>query len=184
VGPEPISFWVLQSDVGVALWPRLDSAIRRAVNGVTMERFSADSGGYYLAKARLRGLEGDARGARVYFDSAAGILARRSGARPDDPALHASLALALAGLGRREDAVREARRAVELRPLAKDTWYGVDMLRNLAVVYATLGEADSTVKQLRVLLSVPSRISVPLLRADPTWDPVRRDRGFQALVGR
>jgi hypothetical protein len=60
----------------------------------------------------------------------------------------------------------------------------VDMLRNLAVVYATLGEADSTVKQLRVLLSVPSRISVPLLRADPTWDPVRRDRGFQALVGR
>jgi eukaryotic-like serine/threonine-protein kinase len=184
VGPEPISFWVLQSDVGVALWPRLDSAIRRAVNGVTMERFSSDSGGYYLAKARLRGLEGDVRAARVYFDSAAGILARRSGARPDDPALHASLALALAGLGRREDAVHEARRAVELRPLAKDTWYGVDMLRNLAVVYATLGEADSTVKQLRVLLSVPSRISVPLLRADPTWDPVRRDRGFQALVGR
>jgi len=56
------------------------------------------------------------------------------------------------------------------------------MLRNLAVVYATLGEADSAVKELRTLLSVPSWISVPWLRADPTWDPVRRDPGFQVLV--
>jgi hypothetical protein len=94
------------------------------------------------------------------------------------------LGLAYAGLGRREDAIREGRRAVELRPPEKDTWYGVDMLRNLAVVYATLGEADSTVKQLRTLLSVPSWISVPLLLVDPTWDPVRRDPGFQALVKR
>jgi hypothetical protein len=47
-----------------------------------------------------------------------------------------------------------------------------------------LGEADSAVKQLRVLLAVPSWISVPLLRVDPTWDPVRRDPGFQGLGGR
>jgi hypothetical protein len=40
------------------------------------------------------------------------------------------------------------------------------------------------VKQLRTLLSVPSWISVPLLQADPTWDPIRRDPGFQALVKR
>ena len=91
-------------------------------------------------------------------------------------------AFAYAGLGRREDATREGRTAVELRPASKDTWYGVDMLRNLAVVYATVGEADSTVKVLRTLLSIPSGISVPWLRADPTWDPIRRDPGFQALV--
>jgi serine/threonine-protein kinase len=36
--------------------------------------------------------------------------------------------------------------------------------------------------KLRTLLSIPSGISVSLLRADPTWDPVRRDPGFQALV--
>ena len=87
-----------------------------------------------------------------------------------------------AGLGRREDAIREGRRAVELVPPAKDTWYGVDMLRNLAVVYATLGEADSTVKELRTLLEVPSWISVPLLRVDPTWDRVRGDAGFRKVV--
>ena len=119
----------------------------------------------------------------MYFDSAARVLEQRSRARPDDPALHAMLGLAYAGLGRREEAIGEGRRAVELRPPEQDTWFGVDMLRNLAVVYATLGEADSAVKQLRVLLSVPSWISVPLLRADPTWDPVRRDAGFRELVG-
>jgi len=67
-------------------------------------------------------------------------------------------------------------------PAQKDTWYGVDMLRNLAVVYATLGEADSAVKELGTLLSVPSWISVPLLRVDPTWDRVRGDPGFRKLV--
>jgi Flp pilus assembly protein TadD len=162
--------------------PRLGSASQAAVNGVALDRFGADSGGYYLAKARARRASGDPRAARAYFDSAARVLAERSRARPDDPSLHASLAFAYAGLGRREDATREGRTAVELRPASKDTWYGVDMLRNLAVVYATVGEADSTVKQLRTLLSIPSGISVPWLRADPTWDPVRGDPGFQALV--
>jgi TolB-like protein/Tfp pilus assembly protein PilF len=181
-GTESIAFWVPQFDFGAALWRGMDTAMQGAVSTLALDRFGSDSAGYYLAKARTRRYEGEANSARVYFDSAARVLERRSSARPDDPALHAALALAHAGLGRREEAIREGRRAVELRPPEKDTWYGVDMLRNLAVVYATLGEADSTVKQLRTLLSVPSIISVPLLRADPTWDPVRRDPGFQALL--
>jgi TolB-like protein/tetratricopeptide (TPR) repeat protein len=181
-GAEAIAFWVPQFDIGAALWPRLGSASQAAVNGLTLDRFGNDSSGYYLAKARTHRAGGDALAERVYFDSAARVMAGRSRARPDDPSLHAALAFAYAGLGRRDDAIREGRRAVELRPSSKDTWYGVDMLRNLAVVYATLGEADSAVKQLRTLLSVPSGISIPWLRADPTWDPVRRDPGFQALV--
>jgi serine/threonine-protein kinase len=183
-GTESIAFWVPQFEFGAALWRGMDAPMRAAVNGLTLDRFASDSGGYYLAKARTNRFEGNTRMARVYCDSAARVLEPRSRARPDDPALHATLGLAYAGLGRREDAIREGRRAVELRPPEKDTWYGVDMLRNLAVVYATLGEADSTVNQLRTLLSVPSWISVPLLLVDPTWDPVRRDPGFQALVKR
>jgi len=57
-------------------------------------------------------------------------------------------------------------------------------VRSLATTYATLGEADSAVKQLRLLLEVPSWISVPALRADPTWDPIRRDPDFRALVAK
>jgi tetratricopeptide (TPR) repeat protein len=184
VGPEAMAFWVPQSDASAPVWRGLDTALKRAVNGITMDRWGSDSAGYYLARARTRRFDGDARAARVYFDSAARILEPRSRARPDDPTLHSTLGLAYAGLGRPEDAIREGRRAVELVPASKDTWYGVDMLRNLAVVYAMLGEADSAVKQLRVLLAVPSWISVPLLRVDPTWDPVRRDPGFQGLGGR
>jgi hypothetical protein len=56
------------------------------------------------------------------------------------------------------------------------------MVRNLAVVYATLGQADSAVAQLRYLLSVPSWISPRALKADPTWDPMRRDPGFRGLI--
>jgi TolB-like protein/Flp pilus assembly protein TadD/tRNA A-37 threonylcarbamoyl transferase component Bud32 len=181
-GIEAVVFWAPQFDVGAAVWQELDSTAQAAVDRLSLDRFGSDSGGYYLAKARARRYRGDVRGGRVYFDSAAKVLEGRTRARPDDPTLHASLALAYAGLGRRDGAIREGRLAVEMRPSAKDTWYGVDMLRNLAVVYATLGEADSAVKQLRVLLSVPSWISVPWLRADPTWDPVRRDPGFQALI--
>jgi serine/threonine-protein kinase len=181
-GPGSMAFWLPQNDVGAALWRGLDPELKRAVNDLTFEQFSGDSTSFYLAKARAGRFAGDSGAARAYLDSAARILEARSRARPDDPTLHSTLGLVYAGLGRRGEAIREGRRAVELVPADKDTWYGVDMLRSLAVVYATLGEADSTVKELRTLLSVPSWISVPLLRADPTWDPVRRDPGFEALV--
>jgi serine/threonine-protein kinase len=181
-GLDNMAVWVPQIDLGAALWETLGSSARSAVDRLPIERFGADSAAYYLVKGRARRYRGDARAGEAYFDSAATILEGRSRARPDDPQLHAELAAAYAGLGRRQDAIREGRRAVELRPPSKDTWYGVDMVRNLAVVYATLGEADSAVTQLRFLLTVPSWISVPGLRADPTWEPIRRDKGFRALL--
>jgi serine/threonine-protein kinase len=181
-GMGDMAVWVPQIDLGAALWETLDSSARLAVDRLSIERFGADSAAYYLAKGRAGRYRKDVGAGAAYFDSAATILEGRSRARPDDPQLHAELARAYAGLGRREDAIREGRRAVELRPPSKDTWYGVDMVRNLAVVYATLGEADSAVTQLRFLLTVPSWISLPGLRTDPTWEPIRRDRGFRALL--
>jgi Flp pilus assembly protein TadD len=127
-------------------------------------------------------LRGNATASRALFDSGAAVLRERVASRPDDPTLHAQLGYAYAGLEQRDSAMRHARHAVEMRPTSKDTWLGVDMLRSLAVVYATMGEADSAVKHLRVLLAVPSWISVPALRADPTWDPIRRHPAFQRLL--
>jgi serine/threonine protein kinase/tetratricopeptide (TPR) repeat protein len=181
-GLQNLAAWTAQYDLGAALWHRLPDSAQTAVDGVTMTMVGADSAGYYLLKARVHRLRGNAAASRAYFDSAAVVLAGRAADRPEDPALHADLGFAYAGLGRREDAMREGQRAVELRPISKDTWLGVDMLRSLAITYATLGEADSAVKQLRVLLQVPSWISVPALRADPTWDRIRRDPGFRALL--
>jgi serine/threonine-protein kinase len=181
-GAEDVAFWALQFDIGPALWRSQDSSAQVAADRLSMVPFGPDSAAYYLTKARVRRSRADTQLARVYFDSAATVLERSTRARPEDPSLHAELAIAYAGLGRREDAIREGRRAVALRPPAKDTWLGVDMVRNLAVVYATLGEADSAVTQLRYLLTVPSWISLAALKADPTWDPIRRDPGFRRLV--
>ena len=181
-GLRNLAAWTAQYDLGAALWQRLPDSAQTALDAVTVGDVGGDSAGYYLLKARVHRLRGRTSGSVAYFDSAAAILEGRAAARPDDPALHADLGFAYAGMGRRADAMREARRAVELRPVSKDTWLGVDMLRSLAITYATLGEADSAVKHLRVLLEVPSWISVPALRADPTWDPVRRNPGFRALL--
>jgi serine/threonine-protein kinase len=181
-GLQSLAALTPQYDLGAALWHRLPDSAQRAVDGVTLSMVGTDSAGYYLLKARIQRLRGNGSASRAYFDSAAVVLAGRTASRPDDPYFHADLGFAYAGLGRRDDAMREGRRAVELRPVVEDTWLGVDMLRNLAVTYATLGEADSAVKQLRVLLEVPSWISVPALRADPTWDPIRRDPRFRALI--
>jgi TolB-like protein/Tfp pilus assembly protein PilF len=181
-GVDDLAAWTAQFDMGAALLHRLGDSAQRALDAVTVEKVGGDSAGYYLLKARVHRLRGNAPAARAYFDSAASVLEGRTASRPDDPALRADLAFAYAGLGRREEAIREGRRAVELRPVTKDTWLGVDMLRSLAVVYATLGEADSAVKQLRVLLDVPSWISPAALRADPTWDPIRQHAGFRRLI--
>jgi eukaryotic-like serine/threonine-protein kinase len=183
-GVEQMAAWTPQFDIGAALWRTLDSSAQTAIDRLPVDPFGADSAGYYLGKARVYRYRGDSRVSQAYFDSAATIIETNSRARPDDPALRADLAYAYAGLGRREAAIREGRRAVELRPPSKDSWLGVDMVYNLAVVYAMLGEADSAVNQLRFLLTVPSWISVPGLRADPTWEPIRGDPDFQALLGR
>ena len=181
-GLQNLAGWSAQFELGAALWRRLPDSVRRAVDDVTLSTVGNDSAGYYLLKARTYRMRGAGEASRSYFDSAAVVLEGRIASRPDDPALYADLAVAYAGLGRREDAVREGQRAVSLRPISRDTWLGVDMLRNLAIVYATLGQADSAVKHLRVLLQVPSWISVPALRADPTWGPIRRHPGFRGLI--
>jgi len=181
-GMDDMAVWAPTFDLGAALWASLGSPAQEAVDRLPLEQFGADSGEYYLGKARIRRYRGDTQGAKVYFDSAATILEERSQARPNDPQLHAELSIAYAGTGRRAEAIREGRRAVELRPPSRDTWYGVDMVRNLAVVYAMLGETDSAVKQLRFLLTVPSWISLAGLRSDPTWEPIRRDPEFRALL--
>jgi serine/threonine-protein kinase len=183
-GLQNLGAWTAQFDLGAALWHRLPDSAQQAVDQATMTMVGSDSAGYYLLKARMQRLRGNQPASRAFFDSARVVLEERTAARPDDPALRATLGFTYAGLGRREEAIREGRRAVELRPPSKDTWLGVDMVRSLATTYAMLGEADSAVRQLRLLLQVPSWISVPALRADPTWDPIRRDPDFRALVAK
>jgi hypothetical protein len=107
-----------------------------------------------------------------------GLVARM----PDAYLYHARLGAADARLGRAEAAVREGRHAVELLPPERDAFFGMENIIDLALVHATLGQAEPAVRQLRIVLAQPGFLTPPLLRVDPAWDPIRRDPAFQQLL--
>jgi len=97
---------------------------------------------------------------------------------------HTYLGFAYAGLGHKEEAIREGKRAVELRPLTEDRFHNWRCLMNLAEIYMLVGEYDLAIDQLEFLLSIPSEISIPLLKIDPTWDRLLNHPRFQKLLKR
>ena len=120
------------------------------------------------------------------FDSAVTVLERylHRASPADEPPIRAALGLAYAGLGRRDDAIREGRRATELIPISLDQRTGASYRLLLAETQTVAGDFDGAVAGLDSLLKQPSSLTVPLLRLDPRWDPLRRLPGFQRLVGR
>jgi tetratricopeptide (TPR) repeat protein len=64
---------------------------------------------------------------------------------PDNAGDHAALGILYAYMGRKEEAIRESRRAVELCPEITDAVNGPQFAYNLALVYALTGEVDQAV---------------------------------------
>ena len=83
-----------------------------------------------------------------------------------------------AGLGRKEEALREGRRAVELRPLAEDAVDGATVLGFLAMIHAWLGDANKALDELEILARIPNGVHFGQLKYDPAWDAVRGDPRF------
>jgi serine/threonine protein kinase/tetratricopeptide (TPR) repeat protein len=92
------------------------------------------------------------------------------------------LGLIDAGLGRKDDALREAQRAVELLPVEKDAMEGAAMIKYLAMVAAWVGNKDLACEQLAVVIRRPSGLSYGELKLLPLWDPLRGDARFEKLV--
>jgi serine/threonine-protein kinase len=92
------------------------------------------------------------------------------------------LGLAYAGLGRKEEAIRLARKAVAKDPLSQDAFLGTFRLQMAALIFVRTGLYEEAIDQLEVLLSVPSETSPALLRIDPAWDLLRDNPRFQKLV--
>jgi serine/threonine protein kinase/Flp pilus assembly protein TadD len=103
-------------------------------------------------------------------------------AEPDYPQALSALGMIDAALGRKEDAVREARQAIELHPREKDQLTYAELIKNLAVVYAWTGGKEAALNELKVLLQIPAPISYGQLRLHPYWDPLRGDPRFDKLV--
>jgi hypothetical protein len=65
--------------------------------------------------------------------------------------------------GRRAEAclirpIREGKRAVELKPVAKGAFDGPDQLANLALIYAHVGEPDQAISLIGNVLRMPGGV--------------------------
>ena len=102
---------------------------------------------------------------------------------PDDPGTLSVLGVIDAALGRKQEALLEGRRAVELLPVEKDAISGTRMIMGLARIAAWVGDKDLACEQLARASRLPSRsVTYGRLKLLPFWDPLRGDPCFEKIV--
>jgi TolB-like protein/tetratricopeptide (TPR) repeat protein len=159
----------------------LDDEQQRRVLRLSPSAFDDDRGAWATALMYIHRNRRDSTRAVAYADSARLVLEEQLRANPSDAVRHAYLGVALAHLGRKEDAVREGRRAAELMP-ASGGYPGYYMQQQLARIYALVGEPDLALDQLEPLLRMPYYLTPGWLRIDPMFDPLRKHPRFMKLV--
>ena len=147
--------------------------------GGSLEAFTFPKAWYQALIARARG---DRAAARAAFATAHTEVENTVREQPDYSEALCVLGLIDAGLGRKEDAIREGRRAVELLPVTKDAINGALLIEYLAIIYAWTGEKDRALEQLAIAAQIPSDVSYGQLRLHPYWDPLRGDPRFEKIV--
>ena len=99
----------------------------------------------------------------------------------DSGTLHSRLAIAYAGLGDKEKAIREAEKAMEIFPVTLDAFYH-PQIKALAHMYMLLEDYENAIKQLEFLLTEGDQWSVPFVKNDPTWEPLHDHPRFKKLT--
>ena len=127
-------------------------------------------------------LKGDAVAAQAGFTKARAEQQQIVNAQPDYAPAVCVLGLIDAGLGRKDEALREGRRAAELMPPSKDSINGAHIMQVLAVIYAWVGEKDLALEQLQRTVQIPGGANYGNLRLWPHWDPFRGDPRFEKIV--
>jgi len=120
--------------------------------------------------------------ARAAFTAARAEQEKLVRANPDDAGALCILGLIDAGLGRKEEALREGRRGVELLPVEKDARSGPAMIVCLARIAAWVGDNDLACEQLARASRLPSSVSYGDLKLMSWWDPLRGDQCFEKIV--
>ena len=125
---------------------------------------------------------GDQENAHAAFAVTREILEQRLTIKPDDARTIAVLAQVDAGLGRKDQAIAEGRRAVGLMPLSRDAYDGMLVLQGLAQVYTWTGETEKALELVQQLMKLPGYLTYGYLKVDPSWEPLRSDPRFGQFV--
>jgi tetratricopeptide (TPR) repeat protein len=171
-------YWVL-------LWQRKFAealAVLQKFPGETLNTYTTAPAPKAFLEGTIHFLQGDKPKSQIEFERARVISEKSLREAPEDPARHAQHGLILAALGRKEEAIAEGKRAIEMLPESRDAFDGPQFTASLAQIYAWTGESDEAFRLLDHLLSVPNGIAVPILKLEPAWDPLRKDPRFQALI--
>lgn len=145
-------------------------------------------GMFYRPIILLRALTLDEMGeparTRPAYETARVLLEDSVRAKPRDARFRIALGLAYAGVGRKADASAEARTAMELQPLTSRTLVATAFMSGAVEVFIKAGEHDEAIRLIELLLSMPAgrEVSVPLLRMEPDYDPLRGDSRFEQLL--
>ena len=163
-------FWVLEEE-------QRDLLLR-----LTPDAFDGDRAALEICLAEAYALKGDAAKTRLHAEEAHKGFEEQLRQAPEDNQRHVLSGLALAYLGRKEEAIREGLRGVELLPIAKDTHSGAYNQHVLVRIYVLVGEPEKALDRLEPLLKVPYYLSPGWLKIDPNFDPLRGNPRFQKLV--
>jgi serine/threonine-protein kinase len=175
---------VAQNSFELALRERDPAGAARALASMASERI-----GYIGAQfphvwyeGLLAKLRQDAPAAHAAFTAARAETEELVRAQPGNARPLSELAFIDAELGDKEKAIQEGRTACDMRPIAKDAVDGVNLITNLARIYALTGEKDLALEQLDAVRELPSGPSYGQLRLDPEWDSLRDDPRFEKIV--
>ena len=176
----------------VSLMDRDPAAAERALASCRLETITSQPGAP-LPKSYLQGcidlVRNDTARAQTDFEAARPALEKTVADSPQDSTRHAQLGLLYAFMGRKEDALREARRAVELKPVARDVIEGAVAQAFQALIFARTGETDRAISEIERLLTTPfavdyadDSITLSDLRTRWEWDPLRNNPRFQKIL--
>jgi TolB-like protein/Flp pilus assembly protein TadD len=176
--PALVSFLANYQDL---VWV-LDPAQLQILNGLSPSDFDDNTAAWAICRAQAKYLAGDAAGAREAAEKAVAAFDKQIKETPDDPQLHAIRGLALAYLGRKDEAIREGELALKLGGPARDALNGPYNLHQLVRIEIAAGEHERALGHLEALMNKPYFVTLAWLKIDPNFDPLRQNPRFQKLV--
>ncbi len=137
---------------------------------------------YYVIRLSAYHFQGNDAMALAYTDSARMYFESKGYHKMDIPEALAGYGGILAGLGRREEALRYADRAVQLLPVEKDALAGAEIRNLRMIIYLTIQDNEAAIREIQFLMSVPSGLTPTILRLHPGFDAIRNDPRFKKLA--